>query len=495
MDASAQRKIPSSTNSPSLKCSSSCQPGRDISGMKPEGKVKLVGKLSAETPEWFRIRTLLDDLLQASLDDLGISLDPKKSPKFMLVRGHADRGQYTSNAAFIVVARLQKASRGKASESSGTVKESKGAKLAPKREQISSMANRIKEKMMMRMSKVEGLSSRARIVVGGVGYLNAFVPELAEMAPFKTVDKETNSNRNLIAEGKRNAALSLVRTVEKAHFSTTIFNLYAKYQVIIHRDPVERITHQEFKAFLVDTPLLPTPSPPAWGNIWPYGCGSLFRMYHLLEEGSPNSHGSLSEGSSGPLKQSKGKLVGFAVLDILPSCFYSSYFVWHPDARKLSLGVLSALEEMEIVDSLAAAEKNPKHLYYIGYYVHHNQQMRYKRQYQPAELYCPHSKAWVPFNEEVTAALTENPHGPLPFESKKLQRQAFPESKETLDKKIDDQAVELDSVTLLWNHAIVPYKEIREQLDLSHPALRSELEVYAQMVGPELAQRMMYVVT
>jgi len=42
MDASAQRKIPSSTNSPSLKCSSSCQPGRDISGMKPEGKVKLV---------------------------------------------------------------------------------------------------------------------------------------------------------------------------------------------------------------------------------------------------------------------------------------------------------------------------------------------------------------------------------------------------------------------------------------------------------------------
>eukprot|EP00466_Bigelowiella_natans_P016669 jgi/Bigna1/72440/fgenesh1_pg.19_\ len=379
------------------------------------------------------------------------------------------RGQLTSSVAFVTAAKLRRRRKHQTTTTNGNAN---AAALLP---------------------------PGVKIEVGGKAHLNAYVPSLLLHKKKKNPEINQNNEENNFDGGK-------------AHFSSEIFDLYANYQVTIHHDPVERITHQEFKAFLVDTPLLSTKGVQKWGEIWPHGCGSLFRKYHLRKIIKQEHQNKKQKGG-----EQQQILIGFAVLDIMPECFYSSYFVWHPGkARKLSLGVLSALEEIEIVKSLAQATENPRHLYYIGYYVHGNKQMRYKTQYKPAELYCPFLKAWVPFDEATK--MTHNneisfDNGRYSNDADDEESRGNEEKKEDLergdrvlavptlgddgdnDESDDDTCTIIDSVRLLWNHSIVSFKDVKEQIVASHPSLRSQLKGYAQMVGPDLASRMTYVVT
>jgi arginine-tRNA-protein transferase len=48
-----------------------------------------------------------------------------------------------------------------------------------------------------------------------------------------------------------------------------------------------------------------------------------------------------------------GHLVGISVIDILPSCVSSVYFIWDPDWAWASLGKLSALREVGLVREMA----------------------------------------------------------------------------------------------------------------------------------------------
>ncbi len=43
------------------------------------------------------------------------------------------------------------------------------------------------------------------------------------------------------------------------------------------------------------------------------------------------------------------KIIGISVIDILPSCVSSVYFIWDPDWAWASLGKLSALREIALV--------------------------------------------------------------------------------------------------------------------------------------------------
>ncbi|GAB5366325.1 hypothetical protein AAMO2058_001134400 [Amorphochlora amoebiformis] len=512
----------------------------------------------------------LNCLLRVVLDDL--KLFPSKTPKFKKTKPKANmirslNCQFSTNAAFLSASYLLKTKTQTQThiqtQSNTTLQRIQTQSTSPSLTQTPKPALRspgfkpmafgpktkrkrpkIDNQLLLKLGKsiAKGLQERLRVCgdfkeVGGDieikaegrGYVNVYAPWLA-----KSVNSEVEA---MSEEEKRpdppQPQLFITTQVEKAQFSPEIFNLYAKYQVTIHKDPIERITHQEFKAFLVDTPILPQASPTVWGNIWPHGLGSAFRMYRMLEGKSARQPrpGQLAE-SQAMLTHTlshthqgaeKGTLIGFAVLDVLPSCFYSSYFVWHPDAHRLSLGVVSALEEIDIVQRLAETSKDRNELYYIGYYVHNNNQMRYKQQYQPAELFCPHLKKWVPFDETTVKVLSENPHGslrplslghrsssqpepvvpscnpalisasggvpqPLVVEGKGASRGLGGEEK----REDEDQ---LDNVMLLWKHTIVQYKEVKIDLNETHPTLKSELQVYARMVGPILAARMMYVVT
>ena len=116
-------------------------------------------------------------------------------------------------------------------------------------------------------------------------------------------------------------------TLEPASFTEEKYDLYKKYQTQVHHEPEATVSRKGFKRFLVDTPLElePTRSPS-------YSYGSHHALYRL-----------------------DGRLIAFAVLDILPRAVSSVYFVWDPEYAGMSLGKVSALRETAMVKELEAA--------------------------------------------------------------------------------------------------------------------------------------------
>ena len=57
-------------------------------------------------------------------------------------------------------------------------------------------------------------------------------------------------------------------------------------------------------------------------------------------------------------------------------CVSSKYFLWDPDLAFLSLGVVSALREVEWARAAHAAGAAALRYSYLGYYIHSNQKMR-----------------------------------------------------------------------------------------------------------------------
>ena len=74
---------------------------------------------------------------------------------------------------------------------------------------------------------------------------------------------------------------------------------------------------------------------------------------------SKTSSSGSSNSSSATLKEheptisDEGKLIAVSMIDLLPSCVNSSYFIWDPDYKYLRLGIVSALFEIEWVRSLS----------------------------------------------------------------------------------------------------------------------------------------------
>lgn len=82
-----------------------------------------------------------------------------------------------------------------------------------------------------------------------------------------------------------------------------------------------------------------------------------------------------------------GRLVGVSILDVTPDSLSSVYFYWEPELAKLSLGVYSALVEIEL-----CREWN-KAYYYLGYVVADCRPMRYKASFAGAEVWS--GRSWV----------------------------------------------------------------------------------------------------
>lgn len=58
------------------------------------------------------------------------------------------------------------------------------------------------------------------------------------------------------------------------------------------------------------------------------------------------------------------ELIGISVIDILPNCVSSVYFIWHPDWAWASLGKLSAMHEIALgVEMNRAGVEGMKYLY------------------------------------------------------------------------------------------------------------------------------------
>jgi arginine-tRNA-protein transferase len=81
-------------------------------------------------------------------------------------------------------------------------------------------------------------------------------------------------------------------------------------------------------------------------------------------------------------------LIATGMIDILPGCLSSVYFIYDPDFSFLSLGVYSVLREVALTQTLAKELPDLKY-YYMGYYIHSCPKMSYKAHYKPSELLCP----------------------------------------------------------------------------------------------------------
>lgn len=156
------------------------------------------------------------------------------------------------------------------------------------------------------------------------------------------------------------------------------FQVYRKYQCHIHKDEYDECTMKRFKRFLFDSPLVYEPfpgnnrqqSPPYEADYIP-GYGSYHMQYWL-----------------------DGKiLIGVSVIDITTYAFSSVYFFYDPDYQFLTLGTLSALNELKQVRILSQKVPQLKY-YYMGYYIDSCQKMRYKKQFKPSFLLCPETMTW-----------------------------------------------------------------------------------------------------
>lgn len=65
-----------------------------------------------------------------------------------------------------------------------------------------------------------------------------------------------------------------------------------------------------------------------------------------------------------------GQLIAIGILDVLPHCITSTYFIYDPNFSFLALGVISALHEIQSVkDVLQRCPNSPFRYYYLGKYL------------------------------------------------------------------------------------------------------------------------------
>ncbi|MCP9264168.1 Protein ERGIC-53 [Dirofilaria immitis] len=147
------------------------------------------------------------------------------------------------------------------------------------------------------------------------------------------------------------------------------FKLYEKYQTNVHHD--SRCNRTGYRNFLADSPLFNDEKDESKS----VALGSYHQQYYL-----------------------DNRLIAVGVVDILPRCLSAKYLYYDPDFEFLTLGTYTALREIAFTQELAK-ERPQLHYYYMGFYIHSCQKMRYKERFHPSDLLCDRSFTWVPLEK------------------------------------------------------------------------------------------------
>ncbi|XP_028936418.1 arginyl-tRNA--protein transferase 1 isoform X2 [Ornithorhynchus anatinus] len=260
----------------------------------------------------------------------------------------------------------------------------------------------------------------------------------------------------------------------KSSFNQSL-SLYAKYQMAIHKDTAAECGETEFTRFLCSSPLeAETPS-----NGPDCGYGSFHQQYWM-----------------------DGKIIAVGVIDILPYCVSSVYLYYDPDFSFLSLGVYSALREIAFTRQLH--EKAPQLChYYMGFYIHSCPKMRYKGQYRPSDLLCPETYVWVPI-EQCLPVLEKSKYSRFNPDPKavnkrvlKHQRPTKPHNSHIMGERnsithvsVDEGRLkELDRLRVLHKRTIMPYNVYKKRQ--KDPNSEATIQQYASLVGQVCSERML----
>ncbi|WWD21514.1 hypothetical protein CI109_106000 [Kwoniella shandongensis] len=179
------------------------------------------------------------------------------------------------------------------------------------------------------------------------------------------------------------------------------FELYKRYQISVHKDEPGECTMRGFGRFLCSTTLITTPIKYAEGvdtDKLPDKYGAWHLLYKI-----------------------DGRLIGISVIDILPSCLSSVYFIWDPDYAWASLGKLSALYEVSLAKRIHDAGVDGMGWVYMGYWIPDCQKMRYKSEYSPSYLLDPGTNVFHPLSAKLENFLKLHPRGYFPFQEIELE--------------------------------------------------------------------------
>jgi arginine-tRNA-protein transferase len=215
---------------------------------------------------------------------------------------------------------------------------------------------------------------------------DAYPKELAILHPKTKQEKAEQRNFDLVRAVHEAEAGHARRPPEPAHrFEVTLdrddfteekYAVYLEYQMAIHHETAAKNSRQQFRRFLCHSPLEQRDRTVAGKT---QRLGSFHQCYRL-----------------------DGRLVAFAVLDLLPHCVSGVYFVYHPDFSRFCMGKVSALREA------ALAREGGYGYYYMGYYIHSCPKMQYKNDYAPQEFLDLDGMGWLPLDAEARRLMDEN---------------------------------------------------------------------------------------
>ncbi|OCF32593.1 hypothetical protein I316_05773 [Kwoniella heveanensis BCC8398] len=204
-------------------------------------------------------------------------------------------------------------------------------------------------------------------------------------------------------DGDRMLAHRFETELVPAKATPETFELYKAYQVSVHKDKPSECTMRGFSRFLCGETLVKIPIE--------------YKDEESIKRAVKRRHLPSDYGQYHLLYRVDSKLIGISVVDVLPACVSSVYFIWHPDWAWASLGKLSALYEVSLVRRMNAAGAPEMKWSYMGYWVPDCQKMRYKSEYAPSELLDPGTNVFHPLSPDLEKFLVDHPTGYFPFES------------------------------------------------------------------------------
>ncbi|KAJ5595942.1 arginine-tRNA-protein transferase [Penicillium hetheringtonii] len=289
---------------------------------------------------------------------------------------------------------------------------------------------------------------------------------------------------------KRPIDPSTKRALEPAHrFEVNIeadspsqakYELFLKYQTTIHKEDLSRWKLKDFSRFLCSG-IKRSPATVTKSNESEKKLGSWHQCYRL-----------------------DGKLIAVAVLDLLPSGVSSVYVFYDPEYEEWEFGKLSALRE------IAFAQENGYPYYYMGYYIHNCQKMRYKGNFKPQYILgkqTPNQTHGTPLDGELSQKLDTRPYVSLSRDRSSKDGESAPEepidgtNEEALSLfKIDmpgvltlDQvnALNLGNWNLLYHGAFVHFNDLVgwEKMKYDNPqSVKGIVGELAAVLGPDIVK-------
>lgn len=231
------------------------------------------------------------------------------------------------------------------------------------------------------------------------------------------LESSIHQSEKAFASGTGRACHAFEVTLERSTYTDEKYTLFEAYQARIHHDFDNQPS--SFTRFLVQTPLI--------REAIPYST-------------KPPEHLPTHFGSHHQMYRLDGELIAMGVIDILPGCVSSVYFMYNPKWEKYSLGKLSALREASLVQEMQNAGLSSMNALYLGFYIHNCQKMRYKGEYSPSYLADPEEHTWHPL-EFCTHLLDKHRYATFAHPERSLkgpiEAEMAGESEEDVEKLMD----------------------------------------------------------